>query len=152
MSSSIPSDVSLPPPMLKLAGGTHFLVVSRSVGSPHRLWMFRRFDDALTKWDGGSRLSPLIAFQGAEVPTFTEGTETWLLFAGPVFPGELDPEELPPQLFLSLGLYNLVIITSDPGWRERARTYVDARHVPWEEWHLKGSKHNGIVCGLHSNA
>ena len=124
--------------MLKLAGGTHFLVLCRSVGRPHRLWMFRRFDDALAKWEGGSRLSPLISLNGSEVPAFAEGTDSWLLFAGPVFPGDLDPEELPPQIFLSLGLYNLVIFTCDPAMRERTKKYLEARNVPWEEWHLDG--------------
>jgi hypothetical protein len=124
--------------MLKLAGGTHFLVLCRSVGRRHRLWLVRRFDDALSKWEAGARLSPLISLNGAEVPSFTEGTTSWLLFAGPVFPGDLDIEELPPQLFLSLGLYNVVLFTADPSKRDRAKKYISDHDVPWEEWQLNG--------------
>ena len=92
--------------MLQLVGGTHFLVLRTDEGK-HFVHCFRRFDEALQKQDGKSRLSPIFAVEGSPEPSFPEGHQTYLFFFGPVYPGQVDVP-LDVHAFLTLGLLNIL--------------------------------------------
>ncbi len=125
--------------MFKLSGGTHFLVLCRTSGKPHTVFLTGRFDDALARWQGGARLSPVYGVNGAKaVPFANEGT-CWLLFAGPLFPGDIDVSGL-DTVYLSIGAYNLIVRSDSDGSRRKARELAESNAVPWEEWEIAGAK------------
>ncbi len=130
--------------MLQLLGGTHFLVLRREEGfSGHSISIRRRFDDALKDWHSGDRISPIFPLNEAPVPQLQPGAASWVLFLGPVDPGLLPPD-LPPSCFLTLGLFNVVVFSTEEGARGQALTVARGLSKSWEEWTLLGSSISSV--------
>jgi hypothetical protein len=137
--------------VLRIGGGTHFLVVRRTPGRDgHTVRIVGRFDETLPDWEPGSRISPIFPTQrlaegnapesaDAPIPRFESGLRSWLVFFGPVHPGAIDtPDDL--AIFLALGLYNAVAWCKSPDDVVATKSLAAARNLPWEEWELSGDK------------
>lgn len=124
--------------MLQLAGGTHFLVLRTERGY-HSVHSFRRFDEALARHDGNTRLSPIFAIAGAPPPSFPEDTTTHLLFLGPIHPGRVAvPEGV--HAYISLGLLNLVLFCQTEESLKKVQGMIGPLGVGWELWSLSGNR------------
>jgi hypothetical protein len=130
-----------------LLGGTHYLVLSTTTeqtGSLHRIEGRGNLDEALERWHPRNRLSPIFGLNGAAVPQFNG--KAWLLFCGPVFPGSL---EIPKGVdaYLSLGLFNLILLTHDQSAQKAARELVTGTGARWEAWTIS----DGSVTAVETN-
>lgn len=123
--------------MPRLIGGTRFLLLTRQPEKSHRVDIRERFEDVLTHWTCSSRVSPVFPIDSTPVPNFADGKRRWLLFAGPMFPGDINPEEF-PNVFLSLGLFNVIVFSDVEADAERAVDFAKRSSVQWEQWTLDG--------------
>lgn len=123
--------------MSRLVGGMHFLFL-RSTLEERKVFCYRRFDDAIGHSDAYTRLSPIFSINRAQPPAFPAGEETFLLFLGPVYPGQFPLDEFPCG-FLTLGLLNVVIHSRSDEERARARGAAEDAGLLWEEWRLRGN-------------
>lgn len=128
---------------MRLLGGTDYLVLRRSNGLlTHTVHVYQSFPDALGAWTAGTRISPIFPLDGAELPPLTDESVCWMLFAGPIHPEKVD-HAAPTLKFLTLGLFNLLLVSLDPEEAERARQHVGMLGVCWEEWHVVGNRVEG---------
>lgn len=122
---------------MQLEGGTHFLLLRRAADyNTHTLHTYHRYDDVLTNWKTGDRVSPITPLNNSELPDLTDGKNRWLHFLGPIFPGKL---VYSGKLYISLGLFNVIIISESSAERERAALFVEQCGCNWEEWPLLGN-------------
>jgi hypothetical protein len=132
--------------MLKLAGGTHFLVL-RTGGGRRVVDCFRRFDEAVAKHDGSSRISPIFAVSNAPPPTCSEDTLSYLLFVGPKYPGDVEvPDKV--DCFLSLGLLNILFYIRSQEIADTFRASLSTGETGWECWTIRGGVIDDIQCGF----
>lgn len=126
---------------MRLRGGKYYLVLRRSQNhKSHNIEIYKDFDRVLASWEAGTRVSPVFALEGSTPPNFRSSSKSWLLFFGPVPPRVI--ASLPtPHCFLSLGLYNFVVFSTNPADRDAALSIPKSLSVSWEEWELSG---NGI--------
>lgn len=123
--------------MVKLVGGTHFLIL-RGDGSTHTVECYRRFDEAVAKHDGNSRISPIFSVAGSSPPTFEKDKPCHLLFLGPKYPGETTiPDGI--DCYLTLGLLNLVLFSDSAEKIDSLRDSLASGTVGWERWTLIGN-------------
>src|SRR5688500_3603761 len=120
--------------MSRLEGGTHFLGLSVD-GEERRIFFVRQFQDALSRLDGHTRLSPIFALDNAPPPSLTEDDLRYLLFVGPIYPGAM-PLGSARAAFLTLGLLNVVVYSASEEERQQARDMIAGRSLSWEEWTL----------------
>jgi hypothetical protein len=131
--------------MLRIGGGTHFLVLRRTPDHRgHTVAVIPKFDEAIRDWEAGSRISsilPTISLSEREtvVPDLTDGKKRWLLFLGPLHPGRLVELKGEPEIFLTLGLFNVLAVCSKPTQVDELRALADSSSVRWEMWALTGS-------------
>ena len=126
--------------MLRLAGGTHFLVLRRAADfSSHSIQIRRRFDEAVANWQLGDRVSPIYPIDNAPIPALLADTTTWAIFMGPCDPGRTGPAS---PAFLTHGLFNLLVFAASPAERDSTVALAEAQRLRWEEWTLAG---NGIT-------
>jgi hypothetical protein len=126
--------------MLELNGGTHYLLLSRDGTNGHLVHSTRRFADALSKWDSGTRISPIYGLNGADAPEIgSQNEQTWLLFFGPTYPGGINPEGLGP-IYITQGIYDIIVYSTTTAQRQAALAQVRALRVAWEEWELSGHR------------
>ncbi len=105
------------------------------------LKVYDSVDTALKNWGASTRCSPIYPFNHAVWPTNAREVTVW--FLGPHFPGSL-PDGVPA--YLSLGMYNVLLVASKKAEREKAQEYVDSlKQTPWERWTM-GSK--GLVTDI----
>src|ERR1051325_7459457 len=117
--------------MLRLKGGTHYLVLKRTGPcSGHVVSFHSRFEEALAGWSAGARVSPVFATDRGRAPQLTGRRRSWLLFLGPVDPGRVQLSG--PSVFLTFGLYNILMVSRSEGDRRRALSHVAGLSVPWE--------------------
>ena len=125
--------------MLHLSRGTHFLTLTRDVETRnHTVAIYSRFDQAIRNWQLGTRISPIFPLDSA-VPTLHSEQFMWMTFFGPIHPGELCDSSL-KQIFVTLGLYDILVISDTKQAREEVRGFANAHHLHWEEWELSGNK------------
>ena len=123
-----------------VAGGMAFLALHR--GQDHRshfISLHTRFEEALARWGPGSRVSPVFAAVGSRAVSLHGNEPGWLTFLGPLFPGSISPDEH-PAIFLSLGLFNVLLFSSSNHERTRAREVATRHGASWEEWSLQGER------------
>jgi hypothetical protein len=119
---------------VELRGGTHFLLLHRLPnGSGHEVESVPRFDDVVSHWRDGSRVSPLFALNGSPVPPIPKEGRAWVVFMGPMFPGDFNSSVL-PHAYLSLGLLNVVCVATTNSERTAALALAQKLNVHWEEW------------------
>jgi len=140
---------------VELCGGTHFLLLHRLPnGDGHAVETFARFSDVVPKMREGSRVSPIFSLNRSPVPKIPPKKQIWILFFGPVFPGNLQTDRL-PQLYLSLGLLNIVCFCENAEQLKKATRYAEELKVYWEAWPIKQGKldgpHSKIVVASHAN-
>lgn len=126
--------------MLRLIGGTHFLVLQRNENlTTHSVFIYPRFDQAMAVCRAGFRISPIFVINKANPPDFLVGSRTWILFLGPVHPGDLYD---PPcnRMFLSLGLFNVLFFSETEEMRQAVRGFADSHQIRWEEWEIQGNQ------------
>jgi hypothetical protein len=129
--------------MLRLEGGTHFLLL-RTEAENHYLFSFSRFDDALSKYDGNSRLSPLFAIDGSGPPAFQKELATYLTFLGPIYPGDISlPED--SKGYLTLGILNVAIFCSTEAAFIRVKELAVNLGCGFECWTILGHLVTGIT-------
>ena len=134
--------------MLRLTGGTHFLSLIRKPEGKHLVDIRERFDDVISSWTPASRVSPVFPVNGMPVPNLRDGTRRWLLFAGPLFPGMINPDDF-PYVFLSLGLFNIIIFSDDKLAAQHAIEFAEQSDVQWEQWTLDGNCLIEFVCSSY---
>lgn len=123
--------------MPRLRGKTCFLVLWREEDfSSSSIAICTTFNEAVQGWGEGSRISPIFAVDGAVPPDLTQHAESWVLFFGPVAPGMVTPVPS-PHTFLTLGLYNFVVFSTNRKHRQRALDLSHSLGVRSEEWSLK---------------
>lgn len=133
--------------MVRLHGGTHFLLLRSSERSEKRhISSYRRFDEAIAKWEGLTRISPIFALEGAQPPGFGSAGASWLVFFGPIFPGSLEFAQA-PDLFLSLGILNAVAFCTTEEQRAEVRAFIDSRGIFWEQWEIQQHQVEKIRSG-----
>lgn len=124
--------------MLRLAGRTHYFLLTREPDlKSHTLSIYGRFDEALSRWHSGARISPVFPTQDSPAPTLSAGQRSWILFLGPLHPGEVELTS-GQEVLVSLGLFNIIIISQTEPQRREAREFAESRKVHWEEWSLDG--------------
>lgn len=122
-----------------IKGGTHYLLLVRQASGEYCVICHERFDRALAAWDArGTRISPIFSLNDAPAPAFPAGVPTWLLFCGPVHPGELEALRA-PETYLTLGLYNVLVICRDQDSRLATKKFAADHGLAWEEWGLNGN-------------
>ena len=122
---------------MRLKGGTYQLVLQRSQDGRRRfLYACADFQKALKYWTAGTRVSPIFPLEAAPLPQFDVNEGCWVLFFGPLYPaGVAFPRE--SSVYLSLGLYNLIVITANAKDRNAARRLPRTHCVCWEEWRVE---------------
>ena len=126
--------------MLRLGGGTHFLLLRRAPDFRHHfIDCFPRFEEALKAWEPGARVSPIFAVDKSAPPRLHELEKSWVFFFGPVFPGDIS---LPATLrsFLTLGLFNFVVFGAEQQERDALLRLLRKHRLRWEEWRLSGNQ------------
>ena len=131
--------------MSELLGGTHFLCL-RSDTNRRTVYCYRRFDDAIAHVDAYTRLSPIFSLNGADHPTFGGDSTSYLFFLGPIYPGSV-PLSSFRSAFLTLGLYNILLVCRDELERQAVRTLLPTLSVSWEEWQVRGHELLEYDCG-----
>lgn len=125
---------------MRLVGRTHFFVLQRGDDlASHSVAVYQKFDDAATAWRPGNRISPVFPLNEASPPSFREQIRSWILFFGPIHPGELEATGL-DHVFMSLGVFNIVVFCETEASRDLARTFADSRSLQWELWGLLGNR------------
>lgn len=98
-------------------------------------------DEALEHWGASSRCSPIFPLNRSEWPKKGEPYSAW--FVGPMYPGRL-PQGI--SAFLSLGLYNLVLISKSREEADRVTALLAANpSVAWESWEVGEDGYIGSV-------
>lgn len=122
---------------MKLKGGTHFLLLRVTEdGQECLVDVHRSFSRAMKKWQHGSRISPIFSLDGASMPQFSRREKSWAIFVGPVYPGLLSKYSF-SRAFLTLGLFNLLVICSNQTERDALKRLAKDQNLSWEEWELK---------------
>jgi hypothetical protein len=107
-------------------GGETFLKVHTSV------------DAALRDWGSSTRCSPIYGLNQSSWPAPEQPFHIW--FVGPVFPGDV-PSGF--GAFLSLGIFNLLLLACTAEEKRRVQTFISKLNdVPWESW---GVSATGVV-------
>lgn len=115
-----------------------FLLLRSSFSNPPKrnLHLFANRDTLLSFWRIGDRVSPLYPSDHVTLSSFSDDIDREVFFAGPLYPGEV----LIPETFISLGLYNLVLVSQSASQSLDIRDYLNSRKVPWEQWFLHGTR------------
>lgn len=130
--------------MIGLSSTTSYLVLKRPTPRTHEVEVHGQFNSALESWTDASRVSPIFPTRQAKQPVFRKGKRSWILFAGPIFPADINPR-LAKSLFLSLGTYNAVFFVVSEAQRDDLITAIQRqRSVRWEEWTLDGNSVRGF--------
>jgi hypothetical protein len=125
---------------MRLAGGTDFLVLRRDESFlGHTVAFYDTFPEALATWTPGARISPVFALDNATPPSLRDGAACWLLFAGPLHPERLDFGRS-RGTFLTLGLFNVLLVSTTEEEAEIARQRIGLIGRCWEEWTLCGDR------------
>lgn len=124
--------------MLRLSNVTNFLLLAREPEKKYRIELRDSFDDVLSHWTCSSRVSPVLPLSNVPIPDFSDGKRRWLLFAGPIFPGNINTEDF-PNIFLSLGLFNVIIFSDVEAEAVRAKEFAIRSSAQWEQWTLNGN-------------
>jgi len=125
--------------MPKMIGGTHYLVLQWDpTDNSHHVRVLPRFDQVIPAWRFGTRVSPVFPMDSAKAE-FSDTSSTWLVFLGPIHPGELLGAPF-KQTFLNLGLLNILILCDTNQVREEALQFANSRQLVWEEWQLLGNR------------
>lgn len=121
--------------MIRLSGEVSYALLRRTAdGHAHELHFFKDLKKALAFWGNGGRLSPVYPFTGSALPDLEDGAERTVLFFGPVYPGHL-PEDIPGNLFLTQGIYNLLWLGDRP---DILLEFCESAGCPREKWTLQG--------------
>ncbi|MCG7906917.1 MAG: hypothetical protein JAY95_10340 [Candidatus Thiodiazotropha taylori] len=134
--------------MIRLEGGTHFLVTRRLIDrNLCSIQAYRRFNDALAALKSDQRISPLFPIGGANPPN-PKTSRSFFIFLGPVYPGLLDFSSA-PDLYLTLGTYNVLAWCQTDSQREELIAFADSNKIPYEVWTL--NKHKEVTNIDHSH-
>lgn len=120
---------------VQLAGSQLILILSRQHPSASFQVAARAsMDDALADWGSSSRCSPIFPINRSEWPKLGLRYRIWL--AGPIFPGMV-PTGV--TAFLSLGIYNLVLLATTDEDTEKISAFLSKHSkTPWESWEVDG--------------
>ena len=136
---------------MKLLGGTHFLISNRLPSKSFSLKnysvnIFNRYDEAIQNWKPGTSISPIFSIDSAKIPKLDDELERHIFFIGPIFPNKVSGLD---NLFLTLGLYNVIAITENKEQLGKVQTFIEQENVNWEEWVLIGSTINEINMAIN---
>lgn len=93
-------------------------------------------DQLLGAWTARSRTSKLYSLDSATLPDLATKQKVVLYFVGPLDPARL---EVGVPRFLSLGMYNVVLVGLDQTHIDEIERYLAARNqLPWESWSIEG--------------
>lgn len=128
--------------VVHLGGPATILTLSRiSPGSAVRLDVYASMDEALQHWGASSRCSPVFPLNRSEWPK--KGTSFCAWFVGPLYPGCL-PQGI--SAFLSLGLYNLVLIARSDEEAANVKAFLaENPTVAWESWTVAEDGSIGVI-------
>lgn len=120
----------------RLEGAEVVLVVSHSspIAAP-TVQVCASVDVALKSWTASTRCSPLYSLNGSVWPSLTGRNKVEICFLGPIYPA-LIPQGV--QAFLSLGLYNVILVAATALEKKLLKTYLEKQvgTIPWEKWTL----------------
>lgn len=132
---------------MKIEGGTHYLVLSRDSdnNSSSQIHLYRRYDEPISHWKVGDRLSPIFSVDKSELPDLSDGKERNVYFIGPIHPAKVTVNG---KIFISLGIFNVLVITEVDEEKTSISSFLLKNKVNWEEWKLRGEK----IEAIKSNA
>ncbi|MBS4005882.1 MAG: hypothetical protein KGZ91_21135 [Afipia sp.] len=116
---------------------------------------------ALLGWGVGTRLSPIWRLRGDNksappVSKFTGASD--LIFLGPVRVARLssevralaDPDKI--SIWVTMGCFNVVVRSPNSKITAEIKTWAETEKVPFEIWHLKGTKIAAVAHTVFSNS
>jgi hypothetical protein len=122
-----------------------------NLDSHHELHFLAQSRDALEAWTCHSRVSPVFALDSAFPPDLSGKKRNTVCFLGPVYPAQI-PISL--RAFLTLGLYNILIVASGKAELEQLEELLHrlAGKYAWERWDLQGNTVREISFGQKKSA
>lgn len=134
---------------MKLEGGTQFLVLHREgILQQHFISLCRRFDDVISGWKAGNRVSPIFSINNSSLPNLDDGEKRRIWFIGPIHPGRV---VYSGTIFLSLGIYNIVLLTENQKEDEVVAAFVYSAGVNFERWNLVGHEIESTACNISTD-
>ncbi|WP_446809704.1 hypothetical protein ACH50O_21015 [Methylomonas sp. 2BW1-5-20] len=124
--------------MLRLSGGTSYFLLAREGEKKYRVEIRDSFSEVFHNWTCSSRVSPVFPTNTVTIPKFNDGKRRWILFTGPIFPGNINADDF-PCIFLSLGLFNVIIFSDTESDAVNAKEFAKDSELQWEQWTLDGS-------------
>ena len=127
-------------------GKQRFLLLHRGTSRKRAVLEFAgKQVDCLKKWSTGTRTSPVFHLTGSSFKLDSK-SRRWLLFLGPIFPGQIPLQDF-ECAFLTLGTYNLLLISSDLPSRKKAKVIAEKANAAWEEWLIEGDEIRSVLFG-----
>ena len=129
---------------MRFAESPAFLVLRRQPSSGrHKIGIVPSREAALNGWTASTRISPIFCVGSSDFlspDNYTFGGSKVVFFLGPVHPSEL-PElgdaTRRTRLWLSLGLYNVLLVPGTKRACEQIFRWATERKIPFERWTLK---------------
>lgn len=123
-----------------------FAVLFRPNSSSSRsIRIVRSLSQALALWESSTRISPVFGIQLGDRTSPDEYAfpgVTHLLFLGLTSPEQILDigEDSALKVWLTLGLYNLMVLSPTKSKTEKALKWASDQHLPYEVWSLKNGE------------
>ena len=135
---------------MKFAENGAFLVLRRQSSSGlHRIAIVQSREDALRGWTASTRISPIFRVVDSEFlspDSYKFSGEKNLIFLGPIHPQALPRIKSAErtQLWLSIGLYNVVLVPATKEDCKKVISWAKDTKVPFEHWAIKNGSRTSL--------
>lgn len=123
---------------MRFSNRLRFLLLrsSREDPSSRQLLFLKDQRQLISHWHSGDRVAPIVPAQHTSLTSLPDREVADVYFFGPLYPGKVPAW---PNLFLTHGLFNLVVIDPGRSDSETIRDFLNRESVPWECWALEGT-------------
>ncbi len=101
-------------------------------------------DKAIANWTSSTRISPIFrvdGFANSQIENYVFPGQKVLLFLGPIHPDKIITYcGTKSSVWLSLGLYNIIIVPHDKRELKKLTETAQKEKVPYEMWDIKSGK------------